>query len=123
MNYLAPFLVLPALLFQCGAATSVSAPVPPSIQVRPPAHARPAKHIVLQRGETRTFPFGALEAGDVVTCRLGGQPLRLRVPNRAAGTGWAIGTGAATTSGGTGELQLKSDFNGSITASCGGKSS
>lgn len=114
MSYLGPLTFIVALLSSCSAVPMRAEFSSPPIPVSPP------KHISLQRGETRTFQLGALRAGDVVSCELGGQLLHIRVPNRPAG-GWAIGTGAATPSGSTRELQLKSNSDGSVTASCGAK--
>ncbi len=83
-----------------------------------PVRTGPPRHVSLRRGEHRTFPPGALRPGDVVTCELEGRRLRIRIPNRPNGS-WAVGTGLATPSGGTGGLQLDSGSDGSITASCG----
>jgi hypothetical protein len=118
VNYLAPLLALPALLFQCGTSTVTSGPAT-TVYAPVPPRSGPAKHVVLQRGETRTFAPGALRPGDVVSCKLGGKPLTIRVPNRPVGSGWAIGTDAATQNGSSGEMQLQSNTDGSIKASCG----
>ena len=114
MTRLGPLLLLLTLLSRCGGAALIS-PAPHAA-----LHARtgPPRHFSLRRGEVRTFPPGVLLPGDVVTCELGGQPLRIRIPNRP-NAGWAVGIGAATPAGSTRELKVTAASDGSVTASCG----
>jgi hypothetical protein len=73
--------------------------------------------VTLHLGEHRTFRPGALRPGDLVTCFVSGQHLKLRIPNHPAGS-YGIGAAVATPTGTGGTLQLDSKPDGSVTASC-----
>jgi|SRR5581483_12086536 len=118
---LGPLFFLLTLLARCGSGGGSGMPLRTHV-VPMPMHAGPHRLVVLHRGQTRTFSPGSLRAGDVVVCNLAGSPLRIRIPNRPFG-GWAVGTAAATNSGNSAELDVRSKTDGSITASCGHKTS
>jgi hypothetical protein len=117
MARLGPLVLLFGLLARCGSGGAAHAPVRAIIPSLP-SRVGPARVVPLQSGEQRTFPRGALRPGDVVACTVGGRRLHLRIPNRPIGA-WSVDTAAATPSGTSGELQARSNSDGSVTASCG----
>lgn len=113
MSYLGALSAALALLSGCGAAsysTASSAPLGPG---------NAAVIRLLKAGETQTFPAGALRPGEVFYCKLdGGQTVRIRVPNHP-NAGWSIGKFVATPAGSTEGAGLRSNRDGSVTATCG----